>query len=161
MASRQSDSPKRVIRRIVTALAGAFLALALAGCIETMGDDEILPVEPGKLRLAQAAAKPPSAKANAAAKAGLPEQVRTRLRQKCISEHAGPFRIDAASDAQCECYASTVVKSLRGDELEFYMTYNVVPTLSGTRPENVKQSCGIKLLDQSGSRSRPPAPAPN
>lgn len=142
-------------------MACALVALAVAACIETVGDDDLVSGDPGKLRIAQATGKASAPKSNAATKSDLPQQARTRLLEECISEHSGAFRVDAASDAQCECYATNVAKALRTDELEFYLTYDVVPTLSGTRPENVKTACGIKLLDQSGSRSRPPAPPPN
>ena len=142
------------------ALVGAVVALAFVVSLGSATAEELFPGGPSNLHIAQASGKPAPAKAHAA-KTALPEQVRTRLRQECISEHGGPLRVDAASDAQCECYATNVVKALRPDDLEFYVNYNVVPTLSGTRPENVKKACGIKLLDQSGSRSRPLAPPPN
>jgi len=142
------------------ALIGAVVMFVFVVGLEATRAEEFVPGGRAEFQIAQAAGKSAPTKANAA-KTALPEQVRTRLRQECISEHGGAFRVDAASDAQCECYATNVVKALRPDDLEFYMNYNVVPTLSGTRPENVKKSCGIKLLDQSGSRSRPPEPAPN
>jgi hypothetical protein len=160
MESRRNGSRSRFVCNTRNALASALVALALASCVETLGDQDLTVLAPDRVRLAQATGKASAAKSNAAAKAALPEQVRKRLLEECISEHGGPFRVDAASDAQCECYATNVVKALRTDELEFYLSYNVVPTLSGTRPENVKQACGIKL-DPSGPRPRPLAPPPN
>jgi hypothetical protein len=145
------------------ALIAALVTFALAACVETTSNERIAASEPAKARNAPAAAKTPPAAtklAAAATKMSLPDQARARLRQECMSEHSGPFRKDSATDAECECYAGTVVKALRPADIDFYMNYDVVPTLSGTRPEDVKKSCGIKLLDQSGSRSRAPATVP-
>lgn len=143
------------------ALLAALITLALAACVETTGNERISASEAAKARGAAIAKSPTPVAAKSAAtatKLSLPDQVRARLRQECMAEHSGAFRTDSASDAECECYAGTVVKALRPTDLDFYMSYNVVPTLSGTRPEDVKKGCGIKLLDRSGSRG--PAPAP-
>ncbi len=112
------------------------LSLALAGCLETTGGAAVQPVS--------AKTSAPSAKqpGPAAAKASLAQQVRADLLNGCLREHGGLFGGEKVQ-SQCTCYAEGMLKTMGKDDLEFYLRYKVIPTLSTARPENVKKTCGI------------------
>jgi hypothetical protein len=59
-------------------------------------------------------------------------------------------------EKQCDCFVGAVVKSMSKDDREFYTQYNVVPTLTAARPNDVKKQCGITVIDQSGPRAKYP-----
>ena len=101
---------------------------------------------------------PAAKKAAPAAKMNPRDQVRTRLHGECMSEHGGLLRADEKLGTQCDCYADTVAKSMSRDDQEFYSQYGVVPTLSSARPDDVKKTCGIAVIDRSGSRGKLPPP---
>lgn len=145
-------------------LAVVLISTALAACIETAGSDRLSTSEPasGAKARSQASAKSapdksaPAKSAAAPSSQSLPDQARAQLQKECMTEHSGPYRTNSATAGECSCFAGTVVKQLRPADIEFYMTYDVVPTLSGTRPEDVKKQCGIAVVDRSGPRG--PAP---
>jgi len=151
------------IRNVIIA---GIVSVGLAACIETAGNERIAvneSVSAAKARGATPAKTPASASAKSAAssKMSLPDQVRAQLKRECMAEHSGPFRTDSATGSECDCFAGTVVSSLRPSDLDFYITYDVIPTLSGTRPQEVKKTCGIAVLDRSGPRGPLAAPGPS
>ena len=156
------------IRNVIIA---GVVSAGLAACIETAGneriavDDRVSAAKARSATTAKVAAKSsvgaPAKAAAASAKMSVPDQARAQLKRQCMAEHSGPFRTDSATASECDCFAGTVVNSLRPDDLDFYIAYEVVPTLSGTRPEDVKMKCGIAVLDRSGSRGSLAAPGPS
>jgi hypothetical protein len=126
-------------------MAGVF-SFALAGCL-VAGPNYVVYDAPQK-----------AGKAVPAANINLAEQVRARLLGECMSEHGKALRPDDQLGKQCDCFAGDVVKSMAKDDQEFYLRYGVVPTLSSARPDDVKKKCGIAVIDQSGSRGKPPPP---
>jgi hypothetical protein len=115
-----------------------FVPVALAACFETTGSQQYF--------------VPEASRTAAAGKA--PEPVRAKLESTCIDESGVIFRTDEKITKQCGCYASAMMKSLTKDDLEFFATYGVVPTLSGVRPDEVKKQCGMTVLTYHGPRGK-------
>ena len=121
------------------------VSASLAACLETVGTPEV------------SAPKPSPKSASAASPADGAAQVRARLLSECVSEHGKIIGVDKGKlEKQCDCFAGAVVKSMNKDDREFYTQYNVVPTLTAARPNDVKKQCGITVIDQSGPRAKYP-----
>jgi hypothetical protein len=43
------------------------------------------------------------------------------------------------------------------DDLDFFATYGVVPTLNAARPDEVRKQCGITTVARTGPKSKLPA----
>ena len=131
------------------ALSVFLVSASLAACLETVGTPEVSATKP--------AAKPGPKSATAASPADGAAQVRARLLSECVSEHGKMIGVDKDKlEKQCDCFAGAVVKSMSKDDREFYTQYNVVPTLTAARPNDVKKQCGITVIDQSGPRAKYP-----
>ena len=115
----------------------AFLPLALAACLETTGGPQYF--VPGA--------------APAAKTSGGTDQIRAKLENSC-REDSGTIFSDAAIAKQCGCYATTMLKSMSKEDLDFYATYSQVPTLTAARPEDVKKRCGMTLISGAGPRAK-------
>jgi hypothetical protein len=142
-------SPKQTPAKI---LAVGLIAFGLSACFAA-GPGYVVHDAPKAVKSSQAAKK-----AAPAAKMSVRDQVRTRLHGECMSEHGGLFGAEEKIGKQCDCFAGSVVKSMSLDDQEFYSQYGVVPTLSSARPDEVKKTCGIAVIDRSGSRTKPPPP---
>jgi hypothetical protein len=129
------------MRKLSRLLAAALLPFALASCVETTGTTQYF--VPGSA---------PAAKAG-----GRADQVRAALENSCRGD-SGTIFSDGAIAKQCGCYATTMVKSMSKEDLEFYATYNVVPTLTAARPEDVKKQCGIAFIPGAGPKAKLPVP---
>ncbi|MCC6948672.1 MAG: hypothetical protein IT539_12970 [Bradyrhizobiaceae bacterium] len=125
------------------------LSVGLAACFETVSPDP----KPASAS-SRSAKTAKSAPAAALATANAAEQVRQRIRSECGVEVGGLFGADDKGAKQCDCYANAVVKALRTEDFEYYLTYNIVPTLTITKPDDLKKACGISVAGQSG---RPPS----
>jgi hypothetical protein len=125
-------------------LLAGLLPVVLAGCLET-ANPEPKPVTATSAR-SKGKSEPP-----AAVQTG---QVRQRLHADCIVEVGGLLGADEKRSKQCDCYADAIVKALRKEDLDFYLTYNIVPTLTVAKPDEVKKSCGITVIDQPGTRGK-------
>lgn len=133
----------RTVPARVLLLAG-LLSVFLAGCLETVSP------EPKPAATTSARSK---GKAETPATAQM-SQVRQRLHADCIVEVGGLLGADEKRSKQCDCYADAIVKALRKEDFDFYLTYNIVPTLTVAKPEEVKKSCGIAVVDQPGTRGK-------
>ena len=136
----------RLIRTAINFLTTALISIGLAACL-VAGPNYVVYDAPQK-----------AGKSAPAAKLNLAEEVHARLHRECMNEHGGVLRADEKLGKQCDCFAGTVVKSMRKDDQEFYSQYGVVPTLSAARPDDVKKQCGIAILDRSGPRAKLPPP---
>ena len=113
----KAHATKRIAR---AAIAGA-LVLVLCGCYETVGGDRTQPF---------------------AATANPVEQARGKIQQTCAYEPARYFGVGAANvQERCACYAAGVVKLMSKDELDYYATYGLIPTLSKDKYDEVKSRC--------------------
>jgi hypothetical protein len=132
------------------ASAVVLLSVTLAACLETVGTPEVSATKPAAESSAKSEAK--------AGPADSVPQVRTRLVSECVNEHGKAFGDNDKIEKQCDCFAGAVVKSMSKDDREFYSQYGVVPTLTASRPDDVKKQCGITVIDNSGSRAKYPPP---
>jgi hypothetical protein len=97
------------------------LGLALSGCYETVGGDRTQPF--------------------AATSNGV-EQARGKIQQTCAYEPAKYFGVGSSNmQDRCACYASGVVKLMSKDELDYYASYGLIPTLSKDKYDEVKNRC--------------------
>jgi hypothetical protein len=107
------------------------MSLGLAACLETINfrDATLSPAASG------------------ASKANAPGQVRAQLRTECLrDEDTSIFGIaDEKISKQCDCYADGLIKSMRKEDITFFQTYGVVPTLTAARPEDVRKRCGLQV----------------
>jgi hypothetical protein len=138
------------------------VAFTITACIETVGTRYEVEGTKGSAKAAtKAPAKAPAksaagtapAKAAPAKKMNLVAEVRQRLQADCIREHGGLLGGGEKIAAQCECFSGTMMKAMARADLEFFMQYNVVPTLGGTRPNDVKKQCGLAVQSR---RAGPP-----
>jgi hypothetical protein len=131
------------------ALSIFLVSASLAACLETVGTPEVSATKP--------AVKLGPKSASTASPADGAVQVRARLLSECVSEHGKIVGVDKGKlEKQCDCFAGAVVQSMSKDDREFYTQYNVVPTLTAARPNDVKKQCGIIVIDQSGPRAKYP-----
>jgi hypothetical protein len=133
----------RTVPASLLLLAGLW-SILLVGCLETVSPEP---------KPAAAVSPRSKTKAETPATAQVSE-VRRRLHADCIVEVGGLLGADEKRSKQCDCYADAIVKALRKEDLDFYLTYNIVPTLTVAKPEEVKKSCGIVVVDQPGTRGK-------
>lgn len=115
----------RTTRRIVRAAWAGWLALALSGCYETVGGDRTQPF---------------------AATSNLPDQARGKIRETCAYEPASYFGVGTANvQERCACYATGVVKLMSKEELDYYASYGLIPTLSKDKYDEVKKRCAAGI----------------
>jgi hypothetical protein len=86
------------------------------------------------------------------------QDVRARLESQCIDESGAIIRTDEKIGKQCGCYASTMMKSMSKEDLDFFSTYGVVPTLHNARPDDVRKQCGLAVTTYLGPRGKLPPP---
>lgn len=137
--------------RLRLALAGAALAVALAGCLETTGNNYVV-YEPGTTQRAKTTS---TKTATVTAKANPSATVRAELKSACELEHGGLLGGGEKVARQCDCYAVNLMKTMGQNDREFYAQYKVMPTLGVAKPEDVKKQCGIALVE-GGDRLPPP-----
>jgi hypothetical protein len=102
-------------------LSAVIVALALAGCNETVGANRTQPF---------------------AATSNPMEQARGKIQQTCALEPANYFGVGTGNvQERCACYASGVVKLMNKDELDYYANYGLIPTLSKDKYDEVKKTC--------------------
>lgn len=126
------------------------ISVALAGCLETTGGNSIAQEPVSSKKTAVAAKEKPAPKRAAAARTGLARQVRADLHDGCLTAHGGLFGGEKI-EAQCTCYADSMLKTMGKEDLEFYTRYDVIPTLNAARPYDVKRTCGIEGIRPPGS----------
>ncbi|HEY7457710.1 MAG TPA: hypothetical protein VH765_03055 [Xanthobacteraceae bacterium] len=124
--------PSRLLTAVLT-------PIALAACLETASVPQYYVPD-----------STPSAKTTS----GI-DQIRTRLDNSC-REDSGAVFPDAALIKQCDCFASTMLKQMSKEDREFYVTYNEIPTLSVSRPDDVKKRCGMAVFPSTGPRAKLP-----
>ena len=138
------------------ALAGAVLAVALAGCLETTSNHYVV-YEPGTNQRAKAEPKATARQPSAAtAKSTLSDNVRADLRGNCLMEHGGLLGGGETVTKQCDCYAAGIVKTMSKDDLDLYAQYKVLSTVSVAKPEDVKKQCGFAHVPSSRGKLPPP-----
>jgi hypothetical protein len=114
--------------KITERIAGAALAvsLALSGCYETVGGDRTQPF--------------------AATSSNLPDQARGEIEKTCAYEPAKYFGVGTTKvQERCACYASGVVKLMSKEELDYYASYGLIPTLSKDKYDDVKKRCAAGI----------------
>jgi len=141
----RSSADRRAIKRrgikatigIGRAALAGMLALALCGCLETVGGDRVQPF---------------------AANANLAEQARGKIQQTCLYEPAKYFGVGTGnSQARCACYAAGVVKLMSNDEIDYYANYGLIPMLSKDKYEEVKKRCATGGdVPAPGNKPKPP-----
>lgn len=124
-------------------LAVGLLSLGISACLETTSANP---------KLASASVRSTHTASSPA------DQVRRRLRANCMAETGGLLGT-GEEQSKCDCYANALVKKLRKEDLDFYLTYDLVPTLTVERPDEIKKSCGIKVVDQPGTRGKLASPS--
>jgi len=130
-----------MMKRRYAAIALVVLVSAgLAACFETVSPDP----KPAASTTSRSAKTAQASKA-APAPVNAAEQVRQRIKADCAVETGGLFGADDKRAKQCDCYANAVVKALRKEDLEYYITYNQIPTLTITKPDALKKACGINV----------------
>jgi hypothetical protein len=106
-----------------------------------------------------------SAKSTAPAKVGATsnqaavETVRRKIFENCASESGEFFRTEKTTKS-CDCFASTMAKAMSKEDLNFFLDYNVIPTLGAKKPDDVKKSCGVASDAGSPARARGWQPKP-
>jgi hypothetical protein len=138
--------------RLIQALVLAFpLALAVSACVDTVGTQST--TAPTKTKPGQA----PGGGALLTA-----DQAQKRLLDQCVNDQGDYIGLNAAIKKNCECYSQTMGKAMNKEELAFYSSYNVIPTLGKLKPDDVKRQCGIVPDADKPSRARGKlAPPPN
>jgi hypothetical protein len=115
----------KTTRKIVRFARAGLLVLALSGCYETVGGDRTQPF---------------------AATSNLTEQARGKIQQTCAYEPAKYFGVGTTNTQErCACYASGVVKLMSKDELDYYASYGLIPTLSKDKYDEVKNRCAAGI----------------
>ena len=97
-------------------------SFALCGCYETVGGDRTQPF--------------------AATSSNLTDQARGEIEKTCAYEPAKYFGVGTTKvQERCACYAAGVVKLMSKEELDYYATYGLIPTLSKDKYDEVKKRC--------------------
>ncbi|HLL27791.1 MAG TPA: hypothetical protein VKT73_09095 [Xanthobacteraceae bacterium] len=105
-------------------LAGA-LSVVLHGCYETVGGDRTQ---------------------SFAATSNLPDRARGKIQETCTYEPANYFGVGSPHmQERCACYAAGVVKIMSKEELDYYATYGLIPTLSKDKYNEVKDRCAAGI----------------
>jgi hypothetical protein len=96
---------------------------------------------------------PASAKAAASSKLGALEPVRQKIYENCVSDSGDLFRSEKTTKP-CDCFATTMAKAMSKEDIDFFLNYNVIPTLGTKKPAEVRKSCGVPSEADAPARSR-------
>ncbi len=94
-----------------------------------------------------------SAKAAASSNLRAVEPVRQKIYDKCVSDSGDLFRSEKTTKP-CDCFATAMAKVMSKEDINFFLTYNVIPTLGTKKPAEVKKSCAVPSDADSPARSR-------
>jgi hypothetical protein len=92
------------------------------------------------------------AKAGASSNSGAVETVRRKIFENCASESGEFFRTEKTTKS-CDCFASTMAKSMSKEDINYFLDYNVIPTIGAKKPDDVKKSCGVTINTDAPARS--------
>lgn len=138
--------------KIITALFLAFpLALAVAACVDTLGTQSTTDTTPTKTKPGQ----PPVGAGTMSL-----EQVQKKLQAQCVNDAGDFVGLNSQIKTGCECYAQSMSKAMGKEDLAFYASYSVIPTLGNLKPDDAKRKCGIVPDADKPSRARGKLPAP-
>jgi len=89
----------------------------------------------------------------AATSLGAVEPVRQKIYEKCVTDSGDLFRSEKTTKP-CDCFATTMAKAMSKEDIDFFLNYNVIPTLGTKKPAEVKKSCAVPSDADSPARSR-------
>jgi hypothetical protein len=145
----------------VRALVVGAACLGLAACFETLASGDGPSAGLPKQAPAKVAATG-KAKGSEKADRNVGERLRRRLADQCLAEEGGMLTAPPKSAERCACYADTLMKHMRPDDLAFFNDYHVIPTVAAASPDSVRKRCGLgpapkavpkaKLAPPEGSR---------
>lgn len=124
-------------------------ALALGACVDTVGTQST--ITPAKSKPGQ----PPIGGGTMSV-----EQVQKKLQEQCVTDSGDFVGLNATIKKNCECYSNSMSKAMGKDDLAFYASYSVIPTLGNLKPDDAKRKCGIVPDADKPSRARGKLPAP-
>lgn len=125
-------------------------ALALAACVDTVGTQSATDT-PSKSKPGQ----PPIGAGNMSS-----DQIQKKMQAQCVTDSGDFVGLNAQIKKGCECYSQAMLKGMGKDDLNFYASYGVIPTLGNLKPDDTKRKCGIVPDADKPSRSRGKLPAP-
>ncbi len=88
------------------------------------------------------------------------DQVQKKLQDQCVNDSGDFVGLNAQIKKGCECYSQAMSKAMGKDDLAFYASYSVIPTLGNLKPDDAKRKCGIVPDADKPSRARGKLAAP-